>query len=152
MTRELCNRLIDGFIDAGRADAAADYAQQIPARVIALTLGVPRDMADTFTGWVRDVLEFAHDEERRTAGRDAIAIYLMEKMEERRTEPGDDLISVLLHTEVDGEPVPDIHVLGTVAAHPRSPASTRPGRASVRRCGTWRPTIPTTAAWWPSPS
>ena len=115
MTRELCNRLIDGFIDAGHADAAADYAQQIPARVIALTLGVPPDMADTFTGWVRDVLEFAHDEERRTAGRDAIAIYLMEKLEERRTEPGDDLISVLLHTEVEGEPISDIHVLGTAA-------------------------------------
>jgi cytochrome P450 len=115
ITRELCNRLIDGFIDSGHADAAADYAQQIPARVIALTLGVPPDMADTFTGWVRDVLEFAHDEQRRNAGRDAIALYLMEKMEERRTEPGDDLISVLLHTEVEGEPLPDMHVLGTAA-------------------------------------
>jgi cytochrome P450 len=39
----------------------------------------------------------------------------MEKMEERRTEPGDDLISVLLHTEVEGAPVPDLHVLGTAA-------------------------------------
>ena len=115
VTRALCHRLIDGFIDSGQADAAAGYAQQIPARVIALTLGVPGEMADTFTGWVRDVLEFAHDEARRNAGRDAIALYLMEKMEERRTEPGDDLISVLLHTEVDGAPVPDLHVLGTAA-------------------------------------
>ena len=38
--------MIDGFIDAGRADAAADYAQQIPVRVIALVLGLPGDMAD----------------------------------------------------------------------------------------------------------
>ncbi len=72
-------------------------------------------MADTFTGWVRDVLEFADDEERRNAGRDAIAVYLMEKMEERRGDPGDDLISVLLHTEVEGAPIPDIHVLGMAA-------------------------------------
>jgi cytochrome P450 len=115
ITRALCDQLIDGFIDAGRADAAADYAQQIPARVIALTLGVPGDMADTFTGWVRDVLEFAHDEQRRNAGRDAIALYLMERMEERRSAPGDDLISVLLHTEVEGDAIPDIHVLGTAA-------------------------------------
>ena len=83
--------------------------------MIALTLGVPGDMADTFTGWVRDVLEFAHDEERRNAGRDAIAVYLMEQMEERRGEPGDDLISALLHTEVEGAPIPDIHVLGMAA-------------------------------------
>ena len=105
ITRDLCNSLIDGFIDRGRADAAGEYAQQIPARVIALTLGVPGDMADTFTGWVRDVLEFAHDEERRNAGRDAIAVYLMEQMEERRGEPGDDLISALLTAEIelDGE-------------------------------------------------
>src|SRR4029079_11844325 len=115
VTRALCHRLIDGFIDSGNADAAAVCAQQIPARLIALTLGVPGEMADTFTGWVRDVLEFAHDEARRNAGRDAIALYLMEKMEERRTEPGDDLISVLLHTEVEGAPVPDLHVLGTAA-------------------------------------
>ena len=39
-TRELCNQLIDGFVDTGRADAAADYAQQIPVRVIATMLGV----------------------------------------------------------------------------------------------------------------
>ena len=118
VTRELCNRLIDGFIDAGRADAAADYAQQIPARVIALTLGVPGDMADTFTGWVRDVLEFAHDEHAQRAGRDAIAAYLHGEDGGAADEPGDDLISVLLHTEVDGEPIPDIHVLGHRGADP----------------------------------
>jgi cytochrome P450 len=115
ITRDLCNQLINGFVDTGRADAAVGYAQQIPARVIALTLGVPGDMADTFTGWVRDVLEFAHDEARRNAGRDAIALYLMEKMEERRDAPGDDLISAMLHTEIEGEPIPDLHILGTAA-------------------------------------
>ena len=62
VTRELCRRLADGIVDTGRGDAAVDYAQQIPARVIAGVLGVPADMADTFTGWVRDVLEFAHDD------------------------------------------------------------------------------------------
>ncbi len=68
MTRDLCNRLIDGFLADGRADAAADYAQQIPVRVIAHILGVPESLSDTFTGWVRAVLEFADDEERRREG------------------------------------------------------------------------------------
>jgi cytochrome P450 len=114
-TRDLCNRLIDEFIDNGSADAAQDYAQQIPVRVIALTLGVPSEMSDTFTGWVRDVLEFAHDEVRSAAGRDSIVAYLLGQVEERRTNPGDDLISELLHTEVDGEPVPDLQVMGIAA-------------------------------------
>ncbi|MFM8649677.1 MAG: hypothetical protein ACKODY_07915 [Actinomycetota bacterium] len=61
MTRALCHRLIDGFIESGDCDVAGDYAQQIPVRVIAHILGVPEDLSDTFTGWVRDVLEFAYD-------------------------------------------------------------------------------------------
>src|ERR1700683_4931441 len=35
LTRELSQNLLRGFVDDGRADAAADYAQQIPVRVIA---------------------------------------------------------------------------------------------------------------------
>ena len=38
-----------------------EYAQQIPVRVIGAILGIPEELADTFTGWVRDVLEFADD-------------------------------------------------------------------------------------------
>ncbi len=65
-------RLVDGFIAEGQADAAADYAQQIPVRVIAAILGVPGSLSDTFTGWVRDVLEFADDPERRERARTAL--------------------------------------------------------------------------------
>jgi cytochrome P450 len=114
-TRDLCNRLIDGFIDDGRADAAGDYARQIPVRVIALLLGVPEDMSDTFTGWVQDVLEFAHDEKRSGAATDALTEYLLAKLEERRVDPSDDLISALLHAEHDGEPVDDLIILGMAA-------------------------------------
>ena len=114
-TRALCRRLAATVVERGHGDAAADYAQQIPARVIARVLGVPEDMADTFTGWVRDVLEFAHDTERRDRGRDAVVTYLMTQIEDRKEHPGDDLISDLLQAEVDGDPVPQAHVLGTAA-------------------------------------
>ena len=60
-TRDLCSSLIDKFISTGHADAAEHYSQQIPVRVIAKILGVSEDLSDTFTGWVRDVLEFADD-------------------------------------------------------------------------------------------
>ncbi|MFI5040919.1 MAG: cytochrome P450 [Acidimicrobiales bacterium] len=115
MTRALCRSLIDGFRGEGHADAAAGYAQQIPVRVIAAILGVPADLADTFTGWVRDVLEFANDAERRRAGTEALITYFVEQLADRRAHPGDDLISDLLQAEVDGEPVPDDYVLGTAA-------------------------------------
>ncbi|MET0577923.1 MAG: cytochrome P450, partial [Ilumatobacteraceae bacterium] len=44
-----------------------------------------------------------------------ILTYLTQEIEVRKTNPGDDLISDLLHAEVDGQPVPDVHVLGTAA-------------------------------------
>jgi cytochrome P450 len=115
MTRELCRKLLDGFAATGRADAAADYAQQIPVRVIAHLLGIPPEMSDTFTGWVRDVLEFAYDLDRRREGIIAIATYLREQIEERRRNPGDDLLTELVHAEVDGEPVEEGYVIGMAA-------------------------------------
>ena len=85
MTRALCASLVDGFVDAGRADAAADYAQQIPVRVIAHILGVSDTHADTFTGWVRDILEFADDPERRVEGMQGLIGYFIEEV---RPPPG----------------------------------------------------------------
>jgi cytochrome P450 len=113
-TRELCNTLIDGFIEQGRADAAVDYAQQIPPRVIAAMLGIPRDMAPTFTGWVRNFLEFGltNADIQGEAARQ-IFPFLRDRIEEHKVDPQDDLISYLLAAKVDGEPVPDDHVLGT---------------------------------------
>jgi len=115
LTRDLCRRLVDGFAEAGHADAAADYAQQIPVRVIAHILGVSPDLSDTFVVWVRDVLEFADDAERRQHGAEGLLNYFLGQLEERRQNPGDDLLSELLTTEVEGKPVDDGIVLGMAA-------------------------------------
>ena len=114
-TRALCGQLIDGFIETGRADAAADYAQQIPVRIIGQVLGVPESNAEMFTNWVRDILEFANDVPRRQKAVGEVAAYFMAEMDKRRGGDGTDLISTLLRSEVDGAPVPDPHILGTVA-------------------------------------
>ena len=115
MTRSLCARLIDGFVATGCADAAADYAQQIPVRVIAHVLGVSPELSDTFTSWVRDVLEFADDHERRVEGMRGLITYFVDEIARRKVDPGDDLLSELLHTQVDGVQVEDSLVLGQAA-------------------------------------
>jgi len=112
-TRDLCNALIDEFIDKGEADAAADYAQHIPVRVISNMLGVPLDMEEKFTGWVRGVLENMHDMELRKRSRLAIIEYFLAQVEDRKTNPREnDLISELMNTEVEGKKVPIEYVLG----------------------------------------
>jgi len=114
-TRDLCRTLIDRFINDGHADGAEQYAQQIPVRVIAKILGVPEELSDTFTGWVRDILEFADDPERRIRGAKGLIGYFLEDLEDRRNNPGDDLISQLLQTEIDGARIEESIVLGTTA-------------------------------------
>ncbi len=114
-TRALCHDLVSSILARGTGDAAAEYAQQIPVRVIGHILGVPESMSDSFTEWVRDVLEFAHDPDRRRHGVSSIIGYLSEAIEERANNPVDDFISELLHAEHDGAPVERSVVLGMCA-------------------------------------
>ncbi|MEO1060141.1 MAG: cytochrome P450 [Actinomycetota bacterium] len=110
-TRELCRRLIAGFIEDGRADAAEGYARQIPPRVIAEILGIDPDMSDEFTEWVQGVLELgSKDAEIREKYRVIIEQFFLAEIERKRAEPDDHLISFLLQAEPDGEPVP-MHVI-----------------------------------------
>ncbi len=54
---------------------------------------------------------------RRAAprGQDGITGFLLQQLVDRRTDPQDDLISVLLNTEVEGEPIPDLTIMGMAA-------------------------------------
>ena len=115
-TRELCRSLIDGFADKGRADAAADYAQQIPPRVIASMLGIPQERAGDFTEWVRNFLEFGlTNVDLRSGAAMEILTFLMAEIQDRQENPGDDLISYLITAKGEGapDPIPVPHVLGT---------------------------------------
>ncbi len=114
-TRKLCGELVDGFVDAGTVDAARDYAQQIPVRVIADILGVPPSMSDSFTEWVEDVLAPTDEPAVRRRGIEGLVGFFSAEMARRRTDPGDDLLSTILHTQPDGKPVDENLVLGIAA-------------------------------------
>ena len=115
-TRKLCASLVDGFVKNGRADAAADYAQQIPSRVIASMLGIPQERADEFTDWVRGFLEYGlTNVDMRSGSAMQIFMFLNDQIQLRKAKRGDDLISYLLDARVQGAPypIPEPHVLGT---------------------------------------
>ena len=56
-TRAFCHSLIDAFEGRDVVDAAADYAQHIPMRVIADMLGFPPEDGPQFREFVEDLLE-----------------------------------------------------------------------------------------------
>ncbi len=103
-TEDLCHRLIDEFIAEGQVDAAQQYAQQIPPRVIAHLLGIDPGMSDEFTTWVRGVLEFGlFDPKTRVKYRDIIREFLIAEVTARVEEPRDDKLSEFLAMDIPEE-------------------------------------------------
>lgn len=113
---ELCDRLIDEFANADGTlsfDAAQDYAQHVPVHVIARMLGVPDSDGALFRRWVHEMLELGPtDIEVAISALTEFYLYFQAQFEQRRVEPGDDLISFLINTELDGRPLDDNEVFG----------------------------------------
>ncbi len=117
LTQSICDNLIDKIIGRQFVDGAVDYAQQIPVRVISHILGVPEEMTDTFTTWVRDFLEFADNSENRFNSIRDIVIYLMTVIDQRKKlisqgENLDDIISFLIKEQKTNSEINDAIVLG----------------------------------------
>ena len=116
ITRALCERLIAKMGESPIVDAAVDYAQQIPVRVIGRILGIPEERTDQFIGWVRDVLERgALFPEQRAVAFAELCEYFVGEIADRRVRPREDLITQLVQgTTEDGEPLADKDIVGNL--------------------------------------
>jgi cytochrome P450 family 142 subfamily A polypeptide 1 len=105
--REIVTALLDAVVEHGRCDFVADIAAPLPMIVIAEMLGVPPEDRDRLQHW-SDVLisgadgpQNVTDEVLATAAE--YYTYANEVIEDRRGCPRDDLVSILVHAEHDGE-------------------------------------------------
>jgi hypothetical protein len=116
-TRALCRELLDATSGRNELDAALDYAQHIPPRVIVKMLGFPQEDADRFRRFIHAVIEDVDlSAEAREANLDDSEIdeYIDARIEEHLREPRDDLTTFLLEAELDGERLHPDHVRGTM--------------------------------------
>lgn len=114
-TRAYCGELIAAMAGREVVDAAQEYAQHIPVRVIANMLGLPEEDADVFRGFVNHVLEgVALPLEQRAEGMLALFGYLQGHIEDHIAHPRDDLITFLLESEMDGQKLDVFHVARTI--------------------------------------
>jgi cytochrome P450 len=114
-TRDICGRLVEGFAGKSGCDAAADYAQEIPVRVIATMLGLPESEGDRFRTWIHEILELGitrPDVLMKAIGE--TEKYFQNEVAKRRAVPTDDLISQLASAKVDGQPITEPHLLGAI--------------------------------------
>jgi cytochrome P450 len=114
-TRSYCEELVESMRGRDVVDAAEEYAQHIPVRVIANMLGLPESDADVFRGFVHHVLEgVALPMEKRAEGMLALFGYLQGHIEDHMANPRDDLITFLLESELEGEKLTPFHVARTI--------------------------------------
>jgi cytochrome P450 len=114
-TRAYCEELVDALRGRDVVDAAEEYAQHIPVRVIAHMLGFPQEDADMFRDFVKRVLEGVDRPfEERMESLQALFEYLRTQVEDHIANPRDDLTTYLLNAEMDGVQLATDHVGGTI--------------------------------------
>lgn len=107
--RNVINELIDGFAAKGDTEFISAFAHELPTRVFLALMNWPLDDAVVFTEATNVLLmgkpggtEEESNVARGQAGMQMLA-YFQNIVTERRANPGDDVTSTLIHTEVNLE-------------------------------------------------
>lgn len=119
--RQEIDRIAVDLLDELAADGDADefdfverIAAPLPIAVISWMLGVPRSDWQLLFRWTNEIIGKDDPEFRRpgeTSGqtirraRGELHTYLEDLIEQRRREPGDDIVSHLLRSEIEGRPL-----------------------------------------------
>jgi len=111
----LVDDLLDQVPGTGAWDFVSRFAGPLPAIVIADMLGVPREDRDRFRTWSTALIQSNPARGEFGPGLEAAAAlydYFRSFLEERRNHPKDDLMTALVHAEVDGDHLNDDELLG----------------------------------------
>jgi cytochrome P450 len=108
--------LVEELVKAIPAGQPVDFVEAIaaplPLLVIADMLGVPGADRDRFKRWSDAIIEAGTQPTPDNMAQSAELLgYFGEVLAARRTQPGDDLLSVLVHSEIDGERLEEFDLL-----------------------------------------
>jgi cytochrome P450 len=116
LTRAFCHSLVDSFAGQEVVDAAHDYAQHIPMRVIADMLGFPPEDGPKFRQFVENTLEGVNlPPEERIERMTALFDYLLAQVHDHLDRPREDLTTYLIEAELYGRKLEPDHVVGAMA-------------------------------------
>jgi cytochrome P450 len=112
--RGIITDLIDGFADRGACDAAYDFGRIFPVKVFLDLMGFPQAKLDAFLEWEYALLHNRGDVEKMQWGiRNALA-YLRAFIAETKAAPRNDLTSHIVTADLEGRPISDEEIIGTV--------------------------------------
>lgn len=100
--RTLAIELIDGFKPRGECEFISEFAQHLPIAIFMNIVDLPEQDRSLLTG-LAEIVVREDDEQLRGEALMKIAGYGMQKIIERRANPGSDLLSSIATAKVDGE-------------------------------------------------
>lgn len=117
LIRRVVSELIDSVAEKGRCEFVHDVAAPLPMAVIGTLLGVEEEDWGTLLQWSDDMLRGtdanATEETRMSAMKAGAgyAEYAMRVIEDRRKNPRDDLMGILVDSKIDGEGLRDDEII-----------------------------------------
>lgn len=117
----IADSILDDHVETGEIDLLHDYAHHLPIRVMGDMLAIPDVDYPIFADWTADLgLTFSSfvDPSLRTRLESSIVAldaYVRHLIDERRTAPGDDLLSALVEVEENGDRLSPDELVAMVA-------------------------------------
>jgi cytochrome P450 len=114
MIRAFVIERVERLREKGEGDVVEELFKPLPSLVVAHSLGVPQEDRGRFDQWT-DAIVAANAGGDILSAPDAVGDlfgYFTGLIEKRRADPADDMISTLVHAEIDGAPVSMAKLLG----------------------------------------
>lgn len=113
------HHLLDDVVERGECDFATDIAGRLPLAVVCDMLGIP----ESDRAWIKERTMFVYSSEdpeiisntelgavAMVTAATEIGHYGIELATRRRAEPTDDIMSLLAHATIDGQPLADVEL------------------------------------------
>ena len=110
--RDIAATIIDNVIEKGECDFVVDIAAELPLQVIAELIGIPQEDRHQIFQWSNQMIavgdpEYSPTMDVATKAAAGMFEYSSKLTADRRENPKDDLLTVLLNAEVEGEKLED---------------------------------------------
>jgi len=109
------NDLIDSFAAKGECDLAYDFGRIYPVKVFMDLMGFPAEKFEDFLAWEYAILHSNGDVEKMKWGIGSAIKYLRSFIELMKAAPAENLTSHIVHGQVEGRPLTEDEIIGTVA-------------------------------------
>ena len=111
--RAITGTIIDAVAEQGECDFVSEIAAELPLQAIAELMGIPQADRHLVFDWSNRLIGFDDPEYQASWDDGKIAAaemyaYANQLAVDRRDHPGDDLVSVLMNAEVDGEKLSEL--------------------------------------------